>query len=111
MPIGTLDTHSWLTAWDALRQDVLRQNVLFPTSVVHLYCNGSAEVKEYHVLAAFWSEAHRSDGQSVPYACLGPCAMPFRAVQASLPVIEDPPQAKIHDLIHHDIEIGSLAGI
>jgi hypothetical protein len=82
-----------------------------PASVVHLYCNGSAEVKEYHVLAAFWSEGHRSDDQSVPYACLGPCAMPFRAVQASLPVIEDPPQAKIHDLINHDLESGSLAGI
>jgi hypothetical protein len=106
MAVLTGDTYSWLTAWD-----MLRQNVLSSASVVHLYCNGSAEVKEYHVLAAFWREEPRADDRSRPYACLGPWAMPFRAVQGSLAGIEDPSQAKIHDLINHDVEIGCLAGI
>jgi hypothetical protein len=106
MAVLTRDTQSWLTTWN-----MLRQNVLSSASVVHLYCNGSAEVKEYHVLAAFWKEEPRSDDRSMPYASLDPCAMPIGAVQTSLPGIEDPSQTKIYDLINHDVEIGCLGGI
>jgi hypothetical protein len=99
------DPNSWLAQCHELRH-----YMLIPVRVDQLYCSRTAEVKGYHVRAASSSDHVSGDDLSHPYSLLQAFAMLFRALQPLLPVVEDPSQAEIHDLIDHDLKIRRLAG-